>query len=68
MGAYIELALPLMAGFSGINVTYIFRSNVTPIRRDVGNLIRASGIGIQVDVLASSFDIHRLDIMGIGRT
>ena len=40
---------------------------MTPIRRDVGNLIRASGVGIQVDVLASGFDIHRLDIVGIRR-
>lgn len=48
-------------------MTYIFRSNMTPIRGNVGNLIRATGVGIQVDVLAGGLDIISLDIVRVGR-
>lgn len=38
---------------------------MTPIRRNIGNLIRATGVGIQMDVLASGLDIVGLDIVRV---
>ncbi|KAI7326875.1 hypothetical protein KC326_g161 [Hortaea werneckii] len=36
---------------------------MTPIRRNIGNLIRATGVGIQMDVLAGGLDVVSFDIL-----